>query len=59
MGESLVGKKYEHGMNAEQLRYGFITDSHGIIIKVFDKAHFDERMRTAKRVRRIRPGGSK
>jgi len=59
MGKSLVGKKYEHGMDAEGLQYGFITDSRGIIVRVFDKAHFDERCRALRRVRRPRAGGSK
>jgi len=59
MGKSLVGKKYEHGMDAEGLQYGFITDSRGIIVKVFDKAHFDERHRALRRVRRASAGGSK
>jgi hypothetical protein len=59
MGKRLLGKKYEHAMDAELLRYGFITDGRGIIVKVFDKAHFDERLRTARRVRRVRTGGSK
>ena len=58
MAKSPLGKKYEHAMDAD-LRYGFVTNSRGIIVKVYDKAHFEERLRTARRVRRIRPGGSK
>lgn len=58
MKKSPVGRKYEHAMDAD-LRYGFVTDSRGIIVKVFDKAHFEERLRTARRIRRVGTGGSK
>ncbi len=58
MGKSPLGKKYEHGMDAD-LRYGFVTDSRGIIVEVFDKAHFDERHRTLRKLRRALTGGSK
>jgi hypothetical protein len=58
MGESLIGKRYEHAMDAD-LRYGFVTDSRGIIVEVFDKAHFKERYRTARKIRRTSAGGSK
>jgi hypothetical protein len=58
MKKSPVGRKYEHGMDAD-LRYGFITDGRGIIVEVFDKAHFDERHRTLQRIRRALAGGSK
>jgi len=59
MGKSPLGKKYGPEIDGRLLRYGFITDSHGIIVKVFSKVHFEERLRTARRVRRIRTGGSK
>jgi len=52
MGKSPIGKKYGPEIDGRLLRYGFITDSRGIIVKVFDKAHFDERVRTLRKIAR-------
>ena len=59
MGKSPLGKNYGPEIDGRLLRYGFITDSRGIIVEVFDKAHFDERHRTLRKLRRAMADRSK